>query len=163
MANEFINIPDWFAWENQGAGIAVTDLNNNGQQDAIVMMVDNPPGQNQGLYKVGKNLSPNGNVTGGWGAWREVPDWFAWENQGGGIAVADLNGDRHPELVVFMIDNGAGANQGYYRIGQGLDANGVVTGGWGPWIPIQTGFHGRTSTAASQWPILTSMAGLNCS
>jgi hypothetical protein len=26
MANGFIAVPDWFSWENQGAGIAVTDL-----------------------------------------------------------------------------------------------------------------------------------------
>ena len=35
-----------------------------------------------------------------------------------------------------MIDNPAGKNQGYYRIGKTLDANGNVTGGWSPWIPV---------------------------
>ena len=140
MANGFINVPDWFSIENQGAGIAVTDLSNNGQQNLIVLRVDHSPGQNQGLYKVGKNLDPGGNVTGGWGNWIAIPDWFSTENQGAGIAATDLDGDNRPELIVFMIDNPPGQNTGYYRIGKSLDADGNVTGGWGPWIAIPDWF-----------------------
>ena len=140
MANQFINIPDWISFENQGAGIAVSDLDNNGQQDLIVLRVDNPQGQNQAFYKVGKNLDADGKVTGGWGNWIQIPDWFSWENQGAGIAVADLDGDNQPELIVFMIDNPPGKNQGFYRIGKKLDANGNVTGGWSDWIQIPDWF-----------------------
>ena len=48
MTSEFINVPDWFSWENQGAGIAVTDLDNDGQPELIVFMVDNAQGKNEG-------------------------------------------------------------------------------------------------------------------
>jgi hypothetical protein len=140
MASGFITIPDWFSFENQGAGVALADLAGGGARDLIVLMIDNPPGQNRGLYRVGKNLAADGTATGGWTPWMEIPDWFSFENQGVDVAVADLDGDGRPELIVFMIDNPQGRNQGYYRVGRKLDANGAVTGGWGDWTPIPDWF-----------------------
>ena len=55
-------------------------------------------------------------VTGGWSEWVEVPDWFSWENQGGGIAVVDRGATR--DLVVFAVDNPPGQNQAFYRVGR---------------------------------------------
>jgi hypothetical protein len=45
-----------------------------------------------------------------------VPGWFGWENQGAGIALADLNGNARQDLIVFHVDNPGGENHGYYRI-----------------------------------------------
>jgi hypothetical protein len=140
MPANYVQIPDWFSAEDQGSGIAVADLANNGQQDLIVFMVDAPPGQNRGLFRIGRNLDAAGHVTGAWTPWIDIPDWFAWENQGAGIAVADLDHDGKQDLVVFMIDQGLTQNQGYYRVGKMLDVNGNVNGGWGPWIPIPDWF-----------------------
>jgi hypothetical protein len=136
----WIDVPDWFSFENQGAGVAVGDLNKDGTQDLIVFMVDDPQGQNAGYYRVGKALDENGNVNGGWGPWIKIPDWFSWENQHGSIAVADLDGDGDLELLVLMVDNPAQQNRGLYRIGKKLDANGNVTGGWTPWIDVPDWF-----------------------
>jgi hypothetical protein len=152
MANNFVQVPDWLSFENQGAGIAIADLRNNGQDDLIVLRVDNPVDKNQGYYKVGQTLDNTGNVTGGWGAWIPIPDWFSFENQGAGVAVADLEGVNQPALIVFMIDNPPGQNQGYYKVGKGLDAQGNVTGGWGEWIAIPDWFpfenqHGSIAVA----------------
>ena len=152
MANGFITIPDWFSFENQGAGVALADLSGGGARDLIVLMVDSPQGKNRGLYRVGKSIAPDGTVTGGWTGWIDVPDWFSFENQGAGVAVTDLDGDGHPELIVFMIDNPAGKNQGFFRVGRKLDANGVVTGGWGDWQQVPDWFsfenqHGGVAAA----------------
>ena len=140
MPRRYMEIPDWFSAENQGCGVAIADLSNSGQKDLIVFMIDAPPGQNRGLVRIGRNVNPTGQVMGTWTPWIDIPDWFSWENQGGGIAVGDVDKDGKADLVVFMIDNGPAQNQGYYRVGKRLDADGNIKGGWGPWIPIPDWF-----------------------
>jgi flagellar basal body rod protein FlgC len=131
-----IPIPGWFGNETQGGGIAATDLNGDGIPELVVFHIDHPSGGNQGYYRIGWGLDASGKVTGGWDAPVLIPGWFGNDNQGGGIAIADLNGDGKPELIVFHIDNPAGGNQGYYRIGWTLDGAGHVTGGWSNPIAI---------------------------
>lgn len=135
----WIDVPDWFSAENQGTGAAIFDIDNDGQNDLIVFMIDNPPGQNQGFYRVGKKLDANGNVE-AWGPWIAIPDWFSWENQHGAIAVADIDRDGSPELIVAMVDNPPEKNRGLYRIGRKLDADGNVTGGWTEWKDVDDWF-----------------------
>jgi hypothetical protein len=132
----WIDVPGWFSWENQGADIAVADLFNNGGRDLVVLMVDNAPQQNRGVYRIGHGLDANGNVTGGWTPWIDVPDWFAWENQGAGITVTPRDAQGRCHLVVFMIDNPPGANRGLYRVGRDLAADGTVQGGWSAWTEV---------------------------
>ncbi|MFF0636368.1 FG-GAP repeat domain-containing protein [Nocardia sp. NPDC004151] len=57
MAGQFVPIPDWFSRDNQDCGIAVGDLNGNGRPDLVVFLVDNPAGQNQGYYRIGRDLA----------------------------------------------------------------------------------------------------------
>ena len=60
----------------------MADLSGDGKQDLGGILIDNPPGLNRGIYQVGPSLDANGNVTGAWTGWIDVPDWFSWENQG---------------------------------------------------------------------------------
>jgi hypothetical protein len=60
----------------------------------------------------------------------QIPGWFGSDNQGGGIAAADVSSSGRPDLVVFHIDHPGGGNKGFYRIGRGLNTAGIVTGGW---------------------------------
>jgi hypothetical protein len=135
--SDWAEVPDWFSWDNQGGGIAVLDRG--ATRDLVVLMVDNAPEENRGLYRVGRGLNADGSVTGGWSPWRDVPGWTFWENAGAGVAVADLGGGG-ADLVVFTIDNPVGQNKGLYRIGHGLDADGVVTGGWSDWVQVPDWF-----------------------
>ena len=139
MDTPFTAVPDWFPTANAGAGIAVVDLDGNGLPDTVVLMVDAPAGANQGYYRVGRGADADGTV-GQWSGWAPVPEWFSWENQGAGIAVADLDGNGTKDLVVFMVDAPDGANAGYYRVGRGLAGDGSVTGGWSPWTQIPDWF-----------------------
>ena len=118
----------WFSWENQGAGIAVADLSGNGRPDIVVMAVDNGLQQNRGVYRVGRDLDADGNPTGGWSDWRDMPGWFSWENQGGGVAVADTTGSGHADIILFGIDNPPQQNQAFYRIALDVDGDGVPAG-----------------------------------
>jgi hypothetical protein len=78
--------------------------------------VDNPAGENHGWYRIGWNLDTAGNVTGGWSPIVAVPGWFGAEDQGAGIALADVNGNGRQELLVFHVDNPGGENHGWYRV-----------------------------------------------
>lgn len=152
MPKGYLEIPDWFSFENQGGNVALADLNGNGQQDLVVLMVDNPPGINTAFLRVGRDLDAQGMPTGGWSPWVAVPDWFSFENQGAGIALGDIDQDGKQDLIVFMIDSPPGKNQGYYRIGKALDREGNVTGGWGPWLEVPDWFsfenqHGAITLA----------------
>jgi flagellar basal body rod protein FlgC len=140
-------VPGWFGWENQGAAIAVADVSRNGRPDLMVFHLDNPVGDNHGYYRIGFNLDPGGAVTGGWSAPTQVPGWFGWENQGAGVAVADVDGDGQLDLVVFHVDNPGGENHGYYRIGRSLSTAGAVTAGWGA-ITAVPGWFGAEDQGA---------------
>ncbi|WP_459956920.1 galactose oxidase-like domain-containing protein [Nocardia sp. IFM 10818] len=139
MAGQFVPVPGWFSRNNQDCGIAVGDIDGDGGLDVVVLMIDDPPEQNGGFYRVGKGLAGDGTVQ-EWGPWLTVPDWWGWENQGGGIALADLSGNGQLDLVVFLVDNPAGQNQGYYRVGRDLAGDGTVTGGWTAWLPVPDWF-----------------------
>ena len=55
-------------------------------------------------------------MTGGWSRVIPIAGWFGNDNQGGGIATFDINGDMRTDLVVFHVDNPSGNNLGYYRV-----------------------------------------------
>ena len=54
--------------------------------------------------------------SGGWGPIVPVRGWFGGENQGAGVAVADINRNGRPDLIVFHADNPGGENHGHYRV-----------------------------------------------
>ena len=86
-------------------------------QDRVVYHIDNPVGENRGYYRIGWALNAAGDVTAGWSAVTAIPGWFGAENQGGGIAIGDIDGNGRKDLAVYHIDNPGGENHGYYRVG----------------------------------------------
>jgi hypothetical protein len=128
----WLAVPDWFPWFNAGADVTVADIDGDGVLDLVVLMVDAPEGRNQGYYRSGP-LNADGTVT-AWRTWVAVPDWYFWENQGAGVAVADLDGDGTPELIVLAVDNPPEQNGGYYSVGWHLEGRPIE--GWGPWQAV---------------------------
>src|SRR5450631_4810401 len=80
-------VPDWNPWFNEGAGIALADINGSGRPDLVVFMIDGvPAGANAGYYRIGWDVDVAGQVS-SWSPWMSVPDWFSWINAGGDVAV----------------------------------------------------------------------------
>src|SRR5262249_61494913 len=138
----------------------VADVDGDGQLDLAVLMVDAPAGRNQGYYRSG-SLHADGTVS-AWRPWAAVADWDFWENQGAGIAIADLDGDGTPELVVMAVDNPPEQNGGYYSVGWRLEA-GRPAGRLGPMAAdpglALLGEPGRRHHRRGPWPAWDAASG----
>ena len=135
--SSWVSVPDWFPFENVGAGLAVGDLDGDGTPELLVLMVDSAVGKNDAFYSVGWRLDGRGRPADGWGPWQKVPGWDFHENQGGAITAADLDGDGLLDLVVLAVDNPVGQNAGLVR---------VV-----PWRRTWPPPRRRASGASSRW------------
>jgi hypothetical protein len=141
-------VPGWFGAEDQGADVAIADISRNGRPDLLVFHVDNPNGENHGFYRIGWNIDANGNAQGGWSPIMPVPGWFGAEDQGAGVAIAEVQGRGSRDLIVFHVDNPGGENHGFYRIGFNLNREGAVAGGWSPVKPVPGWFGAEDQGAA---------------
>jgi len=117
--------------ETQGAGADFFDINGNGRPDLLTVWMDNPPGENNVRYAVAWDVREDGTPT-SWSDVRQLNLGWGHYTDYLGAAVADINHNGRPDLVVLWIDDPDGANTAYYRVGWDLDAGGVVRGGWSP-------------------------------
>ena len=128
-------------FEGQGAGIAVANLDSNPRPEIVLMAYDNPPGANTFRYKIGWNVNTAG-VASSWSALTEVPG-VGFEGQGAGIAVANLDSNPRPEIVLMAYDNPPGANTFRYKIGWNVNTAGVASS-WSALTEVPgVGFEGQ--------------------
>jgi FG-GAP repeat len=136
----WVQVPNWMSNQNQGAGIAVANFGA-GELALVVFQIQHlVPGPNKGLFSIGHNVDANGNITGGWTNWTQVPNWISWSDQGAAIAIGDVDGDGQPDLIVFHIDDFHTGhpnlpNKGFYRVGAKLTPKGDVSS-WTDWIQV---------------------------
>lgn len=96
---------------NQGAGVAIGDIDKNGKPDMILMGIDNPKGKNNFWYKVLYDIDENGYYS------KESSilsiSAEGWENSGGDIALCDLNNNGILDMVLLCTDKPTTAGRAY--------------------------------------------------
>jgi FG-GAP repeat len=100
MALAFNQVPDWTSWQNQGANVAVADLDKDGVPELIVFADGSTLDPIQGIGSAkswtSTEVSPKDRGP------DPIPNSGSYENQGAGVAVADFGAAR-PGLVVFQV------------------------------------------------------------
>lgn len=96
---------------NQGAGVAIGDIDKNGRPDMILMGIDNPKGKNNFWYKVLYDIDENGYYS------KESSilsiSAEGWENSGGDIALCGLNNNGILDMVLLCTDKPTTAGRAY--------------------------------------------------
>ena len=96
---------------NQGAGVAIGDIDKNGRPDMILMGIDNPKGKNNFWYKVLYDIDENVYYS------KESSilsiSAEGWENSGGDIALCDLNNNGILDMVLLCTDKPTTAGRAY--------------------------------------------------
>jgi len=108
--------------EGQGAGVALTNLDDNPRPEMLLLAYDNPAGPNTFRVKIGWNINTAG-IAASWSAFTSYAG-VGNEGQGAGVRVFDANGNGRPELLLLAYDNPSGPNTFRYRVGRDLTATG---------------------------------------
>ncbi|HVH12295.1 MAG TPA: VCBS repeat-containing protein, partial [Longimicrobium sp.] len=130
------------------AGCAVARVRGGDRPDLVLAYATRTAAGDETLaYRVGWGIDAEGAATGGWSPEKTLaqlprnpaaPDGV--EVQAMDVAVADLDGDGRPEIIVVYARAGATTSRVFVRIGWDLDANGDPAGGWGEPIEIDGTF-----------------------
>jgi len=121
-------------WEAQGAGVAVVNLDNNPAVEMILMAYDNPTrNPNSFRYKIGRNVRKNG-IAGSWSDPIVVAG--IGEADGAGVAVAYLDANPRPDMILMAYHDPQGFNRFRYKIGWNLNQNGTAER-WSSPIPVR--------------------------
>ena len=96
---------------NQGAGVAIGDIDKNGRPDMILMGIDNPKGKNNFWYKVLYDIDENGYYS----KESSIHSISAegWINSVGDIALCDLNNNGILDMVLLCTDKPTTAGRAY--------------------------------------------------
>jgi hypothetical protein len=118
-------------WENQGADIAIGDINKSGRPDFLFAYIDRTGSINQIYYTIGWDVNTAGDVS-RWSNQLSVPLFSesgqkigtSFQNGGCGVALADISGNGKLDLIVLYIEDQQQINKAYYLIGWDIDNTG---------------------------------------
>ncbi|MFF0477577.1 hypothetical protein [Streptomyces sp. NPDC004284] len=126
-----------------GGSCTLADLDGDDNQELIVVYLGGLSGNKRLFMRIGWNIAPDtGLARGGWSdsvelPWPGRPDDSAPAVVGLDIAVADLNHDLRPELIVMLAEKTAAGVTCSYRVGWNINARGVVDrSAWGPVVQV---------------------------
>ncbi|MCH9651799.1 MAG: S8 family peptidase [Deltaproteobacteria bacterium] len=131
---------DGLGHDGEGAGMALVDLNSNGQPDMILMAYDAPNGVNQFKYKIGWDLDSLGQASSWSGSHAEAGVGHTGEGAGAEVAYIDAN--LQADLILVAYDAPSGVNEFRYKIGWNLDSNGKASSWSGIYHVGGVGFDG---------------------
>jgi hypothetical protein len=110
-----------------GGGVAIGNIGGTSQPDLVFYNISvNPDGINQGKFIIGYDInSTTGEMDNVWRAFEFNSDQAfnyltSSNNKGGGVSLADIDGNGRHELISYFISDIDGANHAYYRIGWNL-------------------------------------------
>ena len=122
-------IPGWFGSETDGVGAALGDIDEDGKPELVIAWIDDANGENTIYLKIGRDFDANGIVQ-NWSVEIPVPGPIGYDSAGLGIALTDLRGNGRPDLVITWVDDRAGENTGFLKVGWDIDGTGTPIGGW---------------------------------
>ncbi|MEO0388148.1 MAG: hypothetical protein AAF281_11560 [Pseudomonadota bacterium] len=123
VSDFFVDVPG-LGHSGEGAGAALTDLDDDPRPDLILMAYDAPDGANSFRYVVAQNLDANGSPT-QVSALMEVPG-VGHLGDGAGLAVGQLDNDSRPDAIFMAYDAPSGANEFRFKVALNLDGRGMA-------------------------------------
>jgi len=109
----------------EGAGLTFTNLDSNSRPEMVIMAYDAPGGANNFRYRIGWNMKTNGYAT-SWSSYVMVGG-VGDLGEGAGVALANIDSNPRPEMILMAYDAPGGANNFRYRVGWNVRMNGYAT------------------------------------
>ena len=108
-----------------GCATTLTDIDNNGTLDLVVLVEDDPYGENRYKYKIGYNINAAGIVS----YWGNVIEYRAPAHfsEGTGIAFGNLDANPAKDILLMSLDAPTFQNTIMYKIGFNVNSLGQTS------------------------------------
>ncbi|MBI2916501.1 MAG: VCBS repeat-containing protein, partial [Chloroflexi bacterium] len=130
-SDKITHAPSGMGDQHDGGGVAIADIDGNGTLDLLVMAIDDPSGANEFRFYVGWDLNKDTGVPASWSEKTTFkPSGMGDSHQGGGVAIADIDGNGSLDLLLMAIDDPVGQNVFRFYVGRDLNKVTGVPASW---------------------------------